>query len=84
MPPKLRLERQANLPAQGAEDEVHNEEGPAKDQSDEVNPRPRFAHRVVDLHVDDGGEKGTNECVNKTKNKLNGVLKNLMKTQGDV
>ena len=61
-PSEFRLE--SNLPAQGAEDEVHNEEGPAEDQSDEVNPRLRLAHRVVDLHGGDGWEKGTNGCVN--------------------
>ena len=55
---------ESDLPAQGAEDEVHNEEGPAEDQSDEVNPRPRLAHRVVDLHGGDGWGKGTNEGVN--------------------
>ena len=34
----------SDLPAQGAEDEVHNEEGAGEDQGDEVDPGPRLAH----------------------------------------
>ena len=45
---------QSDLPAQGAEDEVHNEKCPGEDQGDEVDPGPRLAHRVVDLDVCNG------------------------------
>ena len=55
-----------DLPAQGAEDEVHDEEGAAEDEGDEVDPRPRLPHRVVDLRFGSGG-KGGREGENKRK-----------------
>jgi len=38
-----------HLPAENAKDEVHDEERADDDEADEVDPRPRDAHRVVYL-----------------------------------
>ena len=36
-------------PAERSQDEIHDEECADQDQADEVDPRPRVAHRVVNL-----------------------------------
>ena len=38
-----------DVPAEDSEDEVHDEERSNDDKTDKVDPRPRDAHRVVDL-----------------------------------
>ena len=55
--PRPSFGSKSDLPAQGAEDEVHNEKCPGEDQGDEVDPGPRLANRVVDLHVRGGRGK---------------------------
>ena len=60
----------SDLPAQGAEDEVHNEKGPGEDQGDEVDPGPRLAHRVVDLDVCSGEKAKKNKNVKRKHKKI--------------
>lgn len=41
-----------DVPAEHSEDQIHDEERPNNDETDEVDPRPANSHRIVDLQTE--------------------------------